>query len=170
MIETARLRLRAHTADDLAASAQLWGDARVTQHITGRTLSREEVWSRLLRYAGHWQWLRFGYWAVEEKESRQFIGEAGFADYEREMQPSIAGIPEAGYLFAARAHGKGYATEALKSIVAWGDEQFKQARTVCIVSPANTASLRVAKKCGYRELEPATYKGEPTILLERIPA
>jgi hypothetical protein len=32
---------------------------------------------------------------------------------------------------------------------------------------ANAPSLRVAAKCGYRELARTTYKGEPTVVLER---
>jgi RimJ/RimL family protein N-acetyltransferase len=168
-VETARLTLRAHVPRDFAACAELWADANVTRHITGKPLTGEEVWSRLLRYAGHWQWLRFGYWAVEEKPSGVFIGEAGFADYKREIDPPIAGTPELGCVLAARAHGKGYATEALNAVIAWGDERFQKARTVCLVNPENLASLRVAEKCGYREYAQGRYKDRPTILLERLP-
>jgi RimJ/RimL family protein N-acetyltransferase len=92
VIETSRLMLRAHRVEDFAASAALWGDRDVTRYITGKPLTNEEVWSRLLRYAGHWQWLGFGYWVVEEKASGRFIGEMGFADYRREIEPSIAAL------------------------------------------------------------------------------
>jgi len=169
VVETSRLTLRAHLPEDFAACAQLWADPNITRHITGKPLTAEEVWSRLLRYAGHWQWLRFGYWAVEEKASGLFIGEAGFADYKREIEPPIAaGTPELGCVLAARAHGKGYATEALNAVVAWGDDRFQKARTVCIVSPENGASLRVAEKCGYREYAKGRYKDRPTAMLERL--
>jgi RimJ/RimL family protein N-acetyltransferase len=166
--ETARLRMRRHVAGDFAECLALWSDAAVTKLITGRPLTGEEVWTRMLRYAGHWQWLGFGYWVVEEKASGVLVGEAGFADYKRDIQPSIAGTPELGCVLAAHAHGKGYATEALKAIVAWGDERFQKARTVCIASPANNVSLRVAEKCGYREYGRGIYRGDETVMLERI--
>ncbi len=140
----------------------------MTRYITGRPLTREEVWSRLLRHAGHWQWLGFGYWALEEKSSGECIGELGFADYQREIEPSVSGTPELGYSLAAPAQRKGYATEALAAAIAWGDERFATARTVCLVNPANAVSLRMAAKCGYREFARGRYKGEITVMLERF--
>ena len=47
----------------------MWADPAVTRFIGGRVFNREEVWARLLRYAGHWQWMGYGFWAIEEKES-----------------------------------------------------------------------------------------------------
>ena len=58
-------------------------------------------------------------------------------------------------------------TEAVRAIVAWGDAHFELARTACIVSPENVASIRVAEKCGYRELARTTYKGHPVVMLFR---
>jgi RimJ/RimL family protein N-acetyltransferase len=168
VIETERLRLRGHSKEDFAASCGLWGDPKVTQHITPKPLTAEDVWSRLLRYAGHWQWLGFGFWAVEEKMSGQFVGEMGFAEYKREIIPPLYGIPELGYVLASQFHGRGFAREAVSAIVSWGDEHFQKARTVCLVSRDNHISLRVAEKCGYREFRETSYKGQPTVLLERV--
>lgn len=168
LLETARLKLRGHKKEDFAASAALWADPNVTRHIMGKPLTEEEVWSRLLRYAGHWQWMGFGFWAVEEKESGRFVGEMGFADYQREILPSLNCSPELGYVLATPFHGKGYATEALSAIVAWGDAHFDKARTVCLINPANTVSRHVAQKCGYREFQTGSYKGQPTLIMERV--
>ncbi len=168
MIETARLRLRGHTMEDFAASAALWADANVTRYIMGKPLTEEEVWSRLLRYVGHWQWLGFGFWVVEEKISGRFVGEMGFADYRRGISPSLNRAPELGYVLSTEVHGRGYATEAVRAILAWGDERFQNARTVCLVNPENAISLRVAEKCGYKEFERGNYKGNPTLIMERV--
>ena len=74
-IETPRLSLRGHTIEDFADSAAMWGDPNVTRFIGGRPFSEEEVWSRLLRYAGHWALKGFGYWVVRERSSGRFVGE-----------------------------------------------------------------------------------------------
>jgi RimJ/RimL family protein N-acetyltransferase len=50
----------------------------------------------------------------------------------------------------------------------WGDAFFDGGKTVCIIDPKNTASRRVAEKCGYREVLETTYRGESTILFERL--
>lgn len=166
-IETPRLRLRPHTPEDLEACAAMWGDPVVTRFIGGRPFTREEVWARILRYVGHWRWMNYGFWAVEEKDTGRFVGEAGFAEFHRQIQPSLKDIPEIGWAFTPPVHGKGYATETVRAVVAWGDERFGNQRTACIIDPTNTASIRVAEKCGYRLWRETTYHGHPTILFER---
>lgn len=167
VIETARLRMRAHRVEDLADCAAMWADPEVVRYLGGRPFTREEVWARLLRYAGHWSLLHYGYWAVEEKATGAFAGELGFADFQRELESPLRDVPELGYAFCSRIHGKGYATEAARAALVWGDASFVSKRTACIIHPDNLASIRVAGKCGYREFGRTTYKGEPTIVLVR---
>lgn len=167
VLETDRLLMRGHRAEDFPASAAMWANPEVTRHIMGKPCSEEESWSRLLRYLGHWSLADFGYWVVLEKATGGFVGEVGFADYKRDIEPSIHGIPELGWVLNPNMHGKGYATEAARGALAWGDEHFGAVQTVCLIAPENRASLRVAEKCGYRELRRTTYKGQPTILFTR---
>jgi RimJ/RimL family protein N-acetyltransferase len=168
VVETARLRLRAHQIAEFADCAAMWADPVVTRYIGGRPFSEEEVWARVLRYVGHWLWLGFGYWAVEEKATGNYIGEVGFADFKRDIQPSIHGLPELGWVLTSGAHGKGYATEAVQAAIAWGQSHFGSGQTVCLIHPENVASLRVAEKCGFRESLRSTYKGQPAILFARL--
>ncbi|WP_457151915.1 GNAT family N-acetyltransferase [Mesorhizobium sp. P5_C1] len=169
VIETQRTILRAHRLGDFDAYAVMWTDPVVTRFIGGKPRTREESWMRFLRHAGLWSLLGYGFWAIEEKATGRFIGEAGFHDLKRDMQPSIEGIPEAGWALAPAIHGAGFATEVVGRVLAWGEETFGSARTVCIIDPENAASLNVATKCGYREVVRTTYHDAPTILLERLP-
>ena len=168
VLETERLRLRAHRAEDFAACAAMWADPIVTRFIGGKPLSAEEAWAKVLRYAGLWALLDFGYWALEDKSTGLYVGEMGFADFKRNLQPSLDGVPELGWALVSQAHGKGYATEAVRAAIAWGDEAFGKKRTVCIISPENVASMRVAEKCGFREYQRTMYKEHEVILLERV--
>jgi len=120
-----------------------------------------------LRYIGHWSVMGFGFWAIRERASGRFVGEVGFADFKRDLQPSIEGVPEAGWVLARWAHGKGFATEAVRAILEWGATHFESPRTICLINPGNLASIHVAKKCGFRELTRAIYKDHETILFER---
>jgi RimJ/RimL family protein N-acetyltransferase len=167
IIETERLKLRGHRMEDFRDCAEMWAHPDVVRYIGGRPFSGEEVWARLLRYVGHWQWMEFGFWAIEEKATGGFAGEVGFAEFKREMEPPILGVPEIGWVLPPRAHGQGYATEAVRAVVAWGDERFGSKRTVCLIHPENLRSVRVAEKCGYKEFQRTTYKGQETILFER---
>ena len=167
-IETDRLIIRAHRLGDYAECVAMWADPVVTRHIGGKPSMPQQTWMRILGYAGHWSLLGFGYWAVEERSSGTFIGELGFADFKRDIVPRIDNTPELGWAFASRAHGKGFATEATRAVVAWGDRNLPSSRTVCIINPANAASIRVAEKIGFREITVTVYNGEPVLLFERI--
>jgi RimJ/RimL family protein N-acetyltransferase len=166
-IETARLKLRGHRLDDFIACAAMWADPAVTLHIGGKPFTEEESWTRLLRYVGHWAMLGFGYWVVEEKATGGFAGEIGFADYKRDLEPSLKDVPEIGWALAAQAQGRGYATEAARAVIAWGDAHLGSSRTACIIHPENLPSIRVAEKCGYRESLRTTYRGQPTTVFLR---
>lgn len=168
VVETERLRLRGHRLADFEPMLQMWGDAGVTRFIGGKPSTRDEVWSRLLRYVGHWAVLGYGYWAVEEAASGTYVGEIGFADFKRDMQPSFEGIPELGWALAPAAQGKGYATEAVRAAVDWGRGHFSGARIVCMISPENAPSIRVAEKCGFRQFGETNYKGAASLLFERV--
>lgn len=172
VIETERLRLRGHRPEDFADCAAMWADPVVTRYIGGKPLSEEEAWARLLRCVGHWAWLGFGYWVMEEKATGRFAGEMGFSDWKRDIEPSLKGVPELGWVLATRVHGKGYATEAVRAAIEWGDTNIRPThsalgRTVCIIHPEHVRSIRVAEKCGFREVQHTTYKGEPTVLFAR---
>jgi len=145
----------------------MWSDPLVTRFTIGDPAPAPATWRRLLAYRGHWLLLGFGYWAVEEKSTGRFIGELGFAEFKRDIQPSIEGIPELGWALIPDAHGKGYATEALRAVVAWGDNHFGSAQTVCIIYSDNVASFRVAEKLGYTELRPLTKDGQHGSVLVR---
>jgi RimJ/RimL family protein N-acetyltransferase len=166
-IETDRLILRAHRVDDFGACAAMWADPVVTRYIGGKPSTAQQSWSRILQYAGLWSLLGFGYWAIEEKATGTFIGELGFADFKRDIDPPFDGMPELGWALAPHAHGKGYATEAVRAAVAWGDANLVATRTACMISPENTASISVAKKCGYREYARTMYNTALTILFSR---
>jgi RimJ/RimL family protein N-acetyltransferase len=166
-LDTERLTLRGHTLADFGESAAMWGDPLVTRHIGGRPSTEEEAWARVLRYGGLWSLLGYGYWVVRERGSGRFVGEVGLAEFRREVTPSLEGAPEAGWVLAPWAHGRGFATEAVRAALAWGDAHLAAPRTVCLIAPGNAASIHVAGKCGFRELARGTYKGEDTIICER---
>lgn len=167
VLHTARLTLRAHTLADFDESAALWADPLVTRHIGGRPSTAEEVWARLLRYAGLWTLLGYGYWVARETATGRFVGEVGLADFHRDITPSIEGAPEAGWVLAPWAHGHGFATEAVSAVLRWSDINLSASRTVCLIDPQNAASVRVAQKCGFRQTACGTYKDQETLILHR---
>ncbi|MFY9631989.1 MAG: GNAT family N-acetyltransferase [Candidatus Cybelea sp.] len=161
------MRLRGHRKDDLAACVAMWADPIVTRYISGRPSTVQQTWSRLLTYVGHWNLMGFGYWAIEEKSSGDFVGEAGLADFKRDIAASMKGSPELGFALVPRVHGKGYATEAVRGVLSWADANIARPRSVCLVNPQNVVSRHVAEKCGYEVFEESLYNGQPVLFLSR---
>lgn len=166
-IETPRLELRGHLPSDLPDSIRMWQSPETIRFIGGRPLTEEEVWLRLLRYWGGWAMLGYGFWRIVERATGRFVGEIGFHELHRDSQPSFAGEPEAGWALMAEFHGRGFAREALDAALAWGDANIEARRTVCIIHPANAASLKLARAVGYVDLGDLSYKGGTMVLLGR---
>ena len=169
IIETERLILRDHRLADFDAYVAMWADPLVTRFIGGRGRSREESWIRFLRHAGMWRHVGFGFWAIEEKEGGRFVGEAGFLELKRDLEPSIEGTLEAGWALVADAQGKGYASEAVGAFLRWGEINYPGKPMTCIIDTSHLVSIRVAEKHGFRERLRTTYHGEPTIVFDRRP-
>lgn len=166
-LETNRLILRAHGLGDFEPSAAMWADEGVVRHIGGQPSRRADSWMRMLRYPGLWALLGYGYWAIKDRDSGRYAGEAGLADFKREMSPSIESVPEAGWALHPDFHGRGLATEALGAILAWADRELDAPRTCCIIDPGNAPSIRVAQKLGFDGPHEARFRGSDTLLFYR---
>lgn len=167
-LETDRLLLTAHSEECFRALAEMWADASVARYIGGKPSTRRESWMRMLAYCGCWPLLGYGYWAVLEKNSRRYIGDVGFADFQRELDPPIAGTPEMGWAVAPWAQGKGIATEALNAALNWLDRRTERSSCVCLISPENKASIHMARKAGFSSVGEAHLNASPVTMFTRI--
>ncbi len=166
-LETERLILREHRMADFPAICDMWADPAVTKYIGGKPRSEEECWLKFLRAAGFWAHLGYGFWIIEDKETGAVAGEVGLGDFKRVMTPSLSGEPEAGWVLAPPFHGRGVGTEAVRAVLAWGDEQNFGAPMSCIIEPGNKPSIRVAEKLGFVETTRTTYHGDDIIVFHR---
>ena len=167
-LTTARLTLEPHEAADFDDCLVLWSDPDVVRYLGGVAATPEDVWGRLLRYAGLWSLVGHGYWRMRETATGRFVGETGLADFRRDIHPSLAGAPEAGWALSPWAQGLGLAREATEAVLAWADDALPAARTVCMIDPRNAPSLALAEKLGFRRFADSLYKGRSAVLLERV--
>lgn len=168
VIETARLILRGQTEADLDAMCAFWSDPAVFRFISPQPRPREEVWRRLLANAGSWALLGLGSWAIIRKSDKAYLGAAGLLEAKRAMEPAFAaGTVEAGWSLAPAAQGQGLAFEAMQAVAQWSDAYLPERRMVCMISPENAPSLRLAGRLGFLEYGRTTYAGSAVVLFER---
>ena len=157
---TERLVLRHIRPSDVCYFAETAADETVMRHLGG-AIGHEDAWRRAMTGAGFWGVLGIGLWAVERRSDSETIGHFGFFDFQREMQPSIAGEPEMGWILSAKAQGSGYASEAGKAALEWFDSTIGPLSIPSIIDLDNAPSMRLAEKLGFERQPDATYRGEP---------
>jgi RimJ/RimL family protein N-acetyltransferase len=141
ILRTARLTLRAIRAGDHGDLLALAHDADVMRWMhEGPPPTAGEVWSRMAGALGQWALRGYGIMVAEDREG--FVGRLGF------FHPYGADDPLLVYAIAARAWGKGYATEVVGTALDWIMETHRPRRIGSNIDPSNTASARVAQKLG----------------------
>lgn len=142
-IETARLRLRPFTPEDVDDFHRLFIDPDVRKYLCDdKVISREQAASFIDASLASFETNGFGLWAVLPNEEDTLIGFCGFWFF---YDP-----PELQLLYGiAPAHwGKGLATEIAKAMIRYGFEEHSFERIIASANAPNLASLRVMEKAG----------------------
>lgn len=148
-IETARLLLRPPRIEDFERFAELQGDAQAARHIGG-AVSRTEAWRRFLWQPGAWMLQGFGMFAIVERDSGRWLGQAG--PWRPEGWPGN----EIGYSLHPDAWGRGYALEATTAAIDWALEHLGWDGFIHCIAPENAASQKLAQRLGSTLRGPAS--------------
>ena len=145
-LETERLRLRAFRQSDIDDYAALNADPEVLRYLGSGQVAwdRSRSWRHMAFLVGHWKLGGAGMWAMEHRETGDFVGVAGFAEPD-----GWPGFELAGSL-ARRFWGQGYATEAGRAALAYAFTVLEKDRVISLIYPENRASIRVAERIGER--------------------
>ena len=113
------------------------------------SLDRSDAWQQMAWFLGQWELRGTGHWALEEKESGQFVGRAGLHRPERHDWPGV----EVGWALHPDYWGRGYATEAGAAAVRYGFDELEVEKLFSCILPENHRSQAVAKRLGFEFLE-----------------
>ena len=139
--ETEHCFLCEMTAEDADNLYDILSDEETAKYLPDKIESREEELEKLVSYVSYvYSFFGYGYWGVFSKETGELIGRAGFKEGEYPL--------EAGYVVKRSEWGKGYATEVLTELVRYAKDELDCAEIVVNIDERNSASLRVAEKCG----------------------
>lgn len=150
ILTTQRLLIREWKESDVLPFAAMNADRQVMEYFPG-ILSWSETKDLLARIATHIKQHQFGLWAVELKNSGEFIGFIGLniPQFSTHFTPCI----EIGWRLAQSYWGKGLATEGAEAVLAYGFNQLKLAEIVSFTAKTNLRSRRVMEKLGFSYTE-----------------
>ncbi|MDQ3287420.1 MAG: GNAT family N-acetyltransferase [Pseudomonadota bacterium] len=159
MIETERLILRLPEASDFEGFAGLSGDEEAARYIGG-AMPRAAAWRKFLQMPGAWAIQGFGMFAVVEKQSGRWIGNAG------PWQPEGWPGTEVGWSLLRSNWGKGYAFEAATASIDWAFGHLGWSEVIHSIHPDNRPSQVLAQRLGSSNRGPgklpAPFEDSPT--------
>jgi RimJ/RimL family protein N-acetyltransferase len=147
-LETTRLTLRPFTSEDFDALHAMQSDEEVVRYLYGEAKSPAETRELLDRKIAGSAWAAEGDWlgaAVVERMSGTTVGDISL-NWVSERDRTA----EIGFILDPRHQGKGYATEAARTLLAWSFETAGLHRVIGRLEARNTASARVLEKLGMR--------------------
>jgi len=145
-LTTERLTMRPFRAADVDPLFDIMttDEVRSAFHVPD-DFTRANAWSVLTSFVGLWELKGVGHWALEERDSRRFVGRAGL--YWR-TEPDWPGI-EVGWMLHPGVWGRGYATEAGARAVEYGFDDVGEERLFSVILPENARSQAVARRLGF---------------------
>lgn len=140
-----RLSFRHLQPSDLDSLYELYRDPVVQRYIPEGVLTRAQTQQEVEWRRNGWpDHPTLGLWATIHKASQRFIGRCGLLPWQIEGRAEI----EVAFMPAPAYWGQGLATEAAAAIAAHAFRTLKLDRLICLVTPGNDVSARVATKIG----------------------
>lgn len=140
ILKTERLNLRPHVAGDFEKLVEIYASDR--SRFIGGPLDRKSVWRGFAGDAGQWALLGYGAWAIEVRESGDYVGQImlNFPEHfpEREL----------GWIVWQEFEGKGYAMEAAMRAREFAYHDLGWSTAVSYVDPENMRSINLAQRLG----------------------
>ncbi len=161
-LHTERLVLRAFRPADAQPMVGFFGDPGSQYY--GGPLEADDAWRRFAMYPGHWFLRGYGPWAIELRDTGEYLGLTG------PWYPAGWIEPEITWALVPGHHGRGYATEAAGAALAATYELFGWPTAVSVIAVANEPSIRVAERLGAVRERTVTYRyGDAYLYRHRPP-
>lgn len=149
-LQTERLTLREYRRDDFDLFADHLVNSESSVHLG--SADRQTAWRIFSSHAGLWLIHGAGWWAVEDKQTCQLVGNVGA--FFREQSTVL----EMGWNTYRAFWGKGIANEAAAAVLNYALEVRREPKVRALITSGNESSRRVAERLGMTyEMETELY-------------
>lgn len=143
--ETERLKIREITLSDVPRLYELYGGEGITKYMEPLFDDMEQELAYTKNYIENvYKFYGYGMWVIELKESGEVIGRVGL-----EYKEGEEGL-ELGFMIGEDYQHKGYAYEACKAVIAYGQAELGASRFYALASADNEASIKLCGRLGFR--------------------
>lgn len=149
IFESPRLGFRMWKESDREIFARMNANNEVMRYFP-KTLDSRETDDFLYRVQEHFKEKGYGLWAVELKDTKEFIGFIGLlnATFEADFTPCV----EIGWRLDNKYWNKGYATEGAKACLEYGFNKLNLSSIYSFTAEINKPSENVMKKIGLKKV------------------
>lgn len=149
IFESSRLGFRIWEESDRELFANMNANKEVMRYFP-KTLDSKESDAFIDRIQEHFESTGYGLWAVELKDTKEFIGFIGFltATFEADFTPCV----EIGWRLDNKYWNKGYATEGAKACLKYGFNELNLDDVYSFTTEINKPSQNVMKKIGLKKI------------------
>jgi RimJ/RimL family protein N-acetyltransferase len=143
IFETQRLQCRRLSSDDFQAMLEVYGDADAMRWVgDGSPLTKDGARQWIQITENNYHKRGYGMFALVEKSIGNVIGFCGI------VHPGGQQEAEVKYAFLRSHWGQGFATEAVRELIKYGQQKHGLTYMIATVAPENLASQIVLAKVG----------------------
>ncbi len=167
-LKTKRLILKPLNPSHLEDLYKLRSDPDVMKYIgeDGSIQTRAQVENFVRCGSGYYEKYGLDFFSVFEKESQEFVGQAGLFHVGFDTNQSDI---ELAYRLHTKYWNRGYATELAKALIEYGFNKLSLPKIIAAVRPENERSRRVLEKVGMSYIGIADFRGKPWPCYEIYP-
>lgn len=146
-LETKRLTIRPITLNDKNEIFEYRSDKETNKYQGWIPETINDVESFIEKLAKNINepktWFQF---VIIEKDTQKIVGDIGINFFDNENKQV-----EIGCTLHKHFHNKGYATEAIKSVIDYLFTELKKHRIITSIDPKNKSSIRLVERIGFRK-------------------
>ncbi len=163
LIETPNLQMRHFCKTDASAIREFNSSKAVLKYVPGDpVISSDKDALNIIENIWLKEYQQYGYarYALIHKQDNKVIGFCGY-----KFEPEF-GYPDLGYRFSPEYWGKGLMSEAVASVIDYGNNILKLDKVIALAAVDNTASNKILTKFGFHQKRKIIEYGMPHFYYE----